>query len=217
MGTPQGAVLSPLLANVYLHYVLDLWFEKRIKQSCKGVAEIIRYADDFVCCFQHEDDAVRFYEMLKERLSKFGLKVADEKTKLIEFGRFAQEKAKRKGKKKPGTFDFLGFTHYCSTSKAGKFRVKRKTSRKKLKEKKKQFTQWMKRKRHIDPVELIKIIRVRLIGHYRYYGITDNINSLKCFLHSINRILFKWWNRRSQKKSLNWEKFNKFLTLTLDG
>jgi RNA-directed DNA polymerase len=211
VGTPQGAILSPLLANVYLHYALDLWFEKRVKRSCTGEAKIIRYADDYVCCFQYESDAARFYEELKGRLAKFGLQIAEDKTKILVFGRYAEDRAKRKGKKKPETFDFLGFTHYCSKSKSGRFRVKRKTSRKKLSSKKKQFTQWIKRNRHVDPVKLIRIIGIKLIGHYRYYGITDNIRSLGLFLYFIRKTLFKWLNRRSQKRSFDWEKFAKFM------
>lgn len=127
-GTPQGSVVSPILANVYLHYVLDLWFMKAVKKQCKGQAEMVRFADDFVCCFQYRGDAERFYAALRLRLEKFNLSIAEEKTKIIAFGRFAEEESKREGKGKPETFDFLGFTHYCSKSLKGAFRVKRQTS-----------------------------------------------------------------------------------------
>lgn len=131
-GTPQGGVISPVLANIYLHYVLDLWFEKRVRKQCKGQAFIVRYADDFVCCFQSKSEAQQFFQSLKWRLKKFNLKIAEDKTKIIPFGKFAEKDAERKGNRKPATFDFLGFTHYCGKSKQGKFRVKRKTSRKKV-------------------------------------------------------------------------------------
>jgi len=139
---------------------------------------MIRYADDYVCCFQYKDDAERFYAALIKRLAKFDLQIAEEKTKILEFGRFAAENRKRKGRGKPETFDFLGFTHYCSKSSKGKFRVKRKTSGKKFKAKVKAFKEWLKTERHQDVKEIMKTIRAKLIGHYRYYGITDN--SLCC-------------------------------------
>ncbi|MFB6367913.1 group II intron reverse transcriptase/maturase, partial [Paenibacillus elgii] len=131
-GTPQGSILSPLLSNVYLHYALDMWFEVAVKRACHGEAHIVRYADDYVCCFQYKNDAERFYQALLPRLAKFQLSIAEEKTKILEFGRFAVENCRRKGQRKPETFDFLGFTHYCSKSLKGTFRVKRKTSRKKF-------------------------------------------------------------------------------------
>ena len=131
-GTPQGGVISPILANVYLHYVLDLWFEEVVRKQCKGQAYIVRYADDFVCCFQYESEAKAFYEALIKRLRKFNLEISEDKTNILPFGRFAEKDCKRKWGKKPSTFDFLGFTHYCGKSKKGNFRVKRKSSRKKV-------------------------------------------------------------------------------------
>lgn len=145
VGTPQGSIISPLLANVYLHYSLDLWFEKAIKPKLKGEASLVRYADDFVCCFQHKEEAEQFYAALKERLAKFELEIAENKSKIIEFGRYAAGSRKTKGLGKPETFDFLGFTHYCSRSQSGKFITKRKTSKKKFKAKVKAFTMWIKR------------------------------------------------------------------------
>lgn len=119
--TPQGGVISPILTNVYLHNVLDLWFEKRVRKQCKGQAYIVRYADDFVCCFQYKSEAQQFFHPLKLRLKKFNLEIAEDKTKIIPFGRFAEQNAKQQGKNKPATFDFLGFTHYCGKSNKGNF------------------------------------------------------------------------------------------------
>lgn len=210
-GTPQGGVISPILANVYLHYVLDLWFQKIIKVKSRGEAYLVRSADDFVCCFQYKEDAENFYHELQVRLGKFNLSIATEKTKIIEFGRFAAENRAKKGKGKPDTFDFLGFTHYCSKSKAGKFRVKRKTSRKKFKAKLAKMKEWIKGSRTTSVWELVDKLREKLLGHYQYYGITDNIRMLSNYQYEVNRLLFKWLNRRSQRKSFTWEKFNLFL------
>ncbi|WP_144513350.1 group II intron reverse transcriptase/maturase [Bacillus sp. FJAT-22090] len=210
-GTPQGNVVSPILANIYLHYVLDLWFEKKIRKECKGQAYIVRYADDFVCCFQLRSDADRFYLELKERLKEFNLEIAEDKTKIIPFGKFAEANSKKVGKGKPPTFDFLGFTHYCGKSQSGQFRVKRKTSRKKFQAKLKQSKEWLRANRH----ESTQIIMDRFIrslkGYYNYYCITDNTPHVSNFKDKIRRLLFKWLNKRSQKKSFNWEKFQLFL------
>ena len=208
-GTPQGGIISPTLANVYLHYVLDLWFAAKIKRECRGEAYLIRYADDFVCFFQYQADAEAFYEKMIERLGKFNLEIAEEKTKIIEFGRFAADNRAKQGVSKPDTFDFLGFTHYCSKSKTGKFRVKRKTSRKKFKVKLKVFAEWLYHNMHTEIGELIKQVNAKLIGHYHYYGVTDNSNSICAFGYQIRRKMFEVLNRRSQKKSLTWEGFAK--------
>jgi len=206
-GTPQGGIVSPVLANIYLHYVLDLWFEKVFKKQCKGSAHIVRYADDFVCCFQYEFEAKSFYRMLVERLNKFNLNIAPEKSKMIEFGLFATRNVKKQGKDKPETFDFLGFTHYCGQSRNGKFRVKRKTSRKKFKAAIYRMKQWIKANRTTPVNQLIEEIRTRLIGYYRYYGITDNGPMLSKYWYEVVKLLFKWLNRRSQRNSYTWEKF----------
>lgn len=209
IGTPQGGVISPTLTNVYLYYVLDLWFEVKIKRESKGEAYLIRYADDFLCFFERQDDAEAFYRKLVERLEKFKLEIAEEKTKLIEFGRFAEERRNKRGKGKPETFDFLGFTHYCSKSKSGKFRVKRKTSRKKFQAKLKGFSEWLYHNMHTEIEDLVKQINAKLVGHFRYYGVTDNSNGIHGFGYRIRRKLFEVLNRRSQKKSLTWEGFAK--------
>ncbi|GAA2774220.1 group II intron reverse transcriptase/maturase [Gracilibacillus thailandensis] len=210
-GTPQGGIISPVLANIYLHYVLDLWFEKVVKKQSKGQAYMVRYADDFVCCFQYKEDANRFYTNLIQRLRKFHLEIAEDKTKIISFGPYAWKDAKRNGKRKPSTFDFLGFTHYCSTSKKGTFRVKRKSSKKKVRAKLKQHKAWLKANRTRDIQDIMRRIQQSLVGYYNYYCITDNAYEVHYFLRRIKHLLFKWMNRRSQRKSFSWEKFELFL------
>jgi len=173
-GTPQGGVISPLLANIYLHYVLDLWFEKRYSKTCYGYARQIRYADDFVACFQRKEEAERYRQELEKRLKEFGLEVEPTKTKVIAFGKFAEKQARKSGKK-PETFDFLGFTHYCSKTRDGKyFRMKRVTSRKKFTAKVKAFKEWLKTARTLKTREIMKKVRQKLRGHIAYYGVTDN-------------------------------------------
>lgn len=210
-GTPQGGIISPILANVYLHYVLDLWFEKIIRKRSRGQAYMVRYADDFVCCFQYRSDAEAFYSSLNERLQKFKLEVAEDKTKIITFGRFAEEDTKRKGGGKPPTFDFLGFTHYCSKGQNGKFRVKRKSNRKKLQAKLKQSKEWLKAHRTTDIKDIMSRLNRSLIGYYNYYCITDNTRTVNNYVYCIVKLLYKWMNRRSQRKSFSWEKYTLFL------
>ena len=212
-GTPQGGVISPILANVYLHYVLDLWFEKVVRKQCEGQAYMVRYADDFVCCFQHKREAIQFYESLKLRLKKFNLEIAEDKTKVIPFGRFAENNAKRTGNGKPATFDFLGFTHYCGKSKQGKFRVKRKSSRKKVYGKLKESKEWLKSNRNKNIHLIMERFRRSLVGYYNYYCITDNSQTVNDFKEKIEILLFKWLNRRSQRKSFTWDKFRLFLQM----
>ena len=208
-GTPQGSILSPVLANIYMYYVLVLWFEKKIQRNFRGESYITVYADDFVCCFQYEDEAERFMnELLPERLKKFNLEVAKDKTRLISFGRFAKERSKDG---RTDTFDFLGFTHYCGQSKNGKFRVKRKTSRNRFKAKLKEFKVWIKENRALKPKEIIKMINIKLRGYFQYYGVTDNSKSLYKFVYKVRKLLFKWLNRRSQKKSYTVEGFMQLL------
>jgi RNA-directed DNA polymerase len=211
-GTPQGSVASPILANVYLHYVLDTWFAITVKKQCKGQADMVRFADDFVCCFQYKEDAERFYTALLLRLAKFKLEVSEDKTKIIRFGRYAEEEGKRDGEGKPNTFDFLGFTHYCGKSKKGSFRVKRQTSGKKFKQKVKAFNTWMRDNRHEDTKGVIKTIRAKLQGHYNYYGITDNFERIIAYRTEVLKLMKKWLNRRSQRKSYTAIGFQEFLT-----
>jgi group II intron reverse transcriptase/maturase len=210
-GTPQGGVISPLLANLYLHHALDLWFEKIYRKSCTGYARMIRYADDFVVCFQHKADAERFQVELGKRLGKFGLEVEPTKTRVLEFGRFAVQKAKRRGGKAE-TFDFLGLTHYCGARRNGKgFRMKRVTARKKFGAKLKEFKEWLKKARTLKTKELWKTAKAKLRGHYNYYGVTDNLRGIARFGQEVKRLLFKWLNRRGKRGCLSWEKFAEML------
>jgi group II intron reverse transcriptase/maturase len=212
-GTPQGGVISPLLANIYLHYTLDLWFEKCVKQTCKGYARLIRYADDYVVCFQIETEATHFKEAMEIRLKQFNLEVAPEKTKLFEFGVFAQTKAKARGER-PATFNFLGFTHYNSRSRDGKrYRMKRKTVSKRLIAKVVAYKEWLKANRTKPTAEIMKTTAAKLRGHFAYYGVTDNSKSLQSFAYWVTQTLYKWLNRRGKRGCYTWEKFTKLLAL----
>ncbi len=209
-GTSQGGIISPILANIYLHYVLDLWFEKAVKKQLKGYAQLIRYGDDFIVCFQRGSEAKAFEEMLKERLAKFGLKIAEGKSRVIGFGRYEWEKARREGGK-VATFDFLGFTHYCDKTRRGKFKLGRKTSSKKFRQKMKAVNQWLKRVRNrVTLAEWWKVYRLKLLGHYRYYGISGNMLALRKFYRETSALAFKWINRRSQKKSFTYAQYCNF-------
>jgi group II intron reverse transcriptase/maturase len=212
-GAPQGGSISPIISNIYLHYALDLWFEKVFRKSCEGFARMVRFADDFVVCFQREEDANRFCVELGERLGKFNLEVEPTKTKVIKFGRFAAKRAAARGEK-PETFDFLGFTHYCSKNRAGTgFRVKRKTASKKFRAKVADFKDWLKKARTLKTKELWETAKAKLRGHYAYYGITDNSQGIRRFACEVKGLLFKWLNRRGRRGCLSWEKFNEMLTL----
>lgn len=162
-----------------------------------------------VCFFQYQADAETFYGKLIDRLGKFNLEIAREKTKIIEFGRFAADNRAKREQGKPDTFDFLGFTHYCGKSKTGTYRVKRKTSRKKFKAKLKVFAEWLHHNMHTEIGDFIKQINAKLVGHFRYYGITDNSDGIRAFGYRIRRKLLEVLNRRSQKRSLTWEGFAK--------
>jgi len=195
-GTPQGGVISPILANVYLHYVLDLWFEKAIKAACKGFVELVRYADDFVVCFEYEHEAREFYRLLEERLAKFGLELSGDKSKIIRFGRNSDDED---GGNRH-TFDFLGFTHINGKTRYGAYKLQHITSKVKLKSKRQTVKLWLKKNMHADKCKLVKQINVKLLGHYRYYGITNNFRSLDKFRYYVSKILFFFLKRRSQRK-----------------
>ena len=207
-GTPQGAIISPLLSNIYLHYVLDLWFSKRVSRQCRGKAYYFRFADDFLACFQYKSDAEDFRRRLKDRLEGFGLELAEEKTRCIEFGRYARENAYKRGEK-PKEFTFLGFTHYCGKTRQGYFKVKRRTSRKKLCQSLRKFTDWAKKARRVlRKGEMLRQARARVIGHLNYYAITDNSERCGYYAYRTKHILFKWLNRKSQRKAYTWQSFS---------
>jgi RNA-directed DNA polymerase len=209
-GTSQGGIISPILANIYLHYVLDLWFEKVVKRQLKGYAQLIRYGDDFIVCFQRGDEARAFEEMLRQRLGKFGLKIAEGKSRVIGFGRNEWEKAQRTGMK-VATFDFLGFTHHCDKTRRGKFKLGRKTSGKRFRQKAKAMNDWLRRVRNqVTLAEWWKVFRLKLAGHYRYYGISGNMQALREFYREASKLAYKWINRRSQKKSFTYAQYCKF-------
>ena len=195
-GTPQGGIISPILANVYLHYALDLWFERVIQRNCKGKAFLHRYADDFVCGFEEEEDARRFYSELAERLGKFGLELAVDKTQVIPFSRH------RRGET---SFDFLGFEFRWGTDRKGQARLKRRTSRKKFRNSIKRAAEWCKKNRHLRLGEQFKLLSAKLRGYYNYYGVNGNYESLKEFDHLVQRLHLKWLNRRSQCPSYTWQ------------
>jgi group II intron reverse transcriptase/maturase len=211
-GTPQGAVLSPMLANIYLHYALDKWFEEEIKPKLKGYAQLIRYADDFVLCFENENEAKEFIKKLEERLAEYGLRI---KVRLIKFGRREWYKAQKEGRK-VATFDFLGFTHYCDKSRKGKFKLSSKTSKERLRRKLKTMSQWIRNSREqIMSKDWWRILELKLEGHYRYYGISGNIHGLIAFYNETIKLIYKWINRLSQRRTYNWEQFNKFIKYKL--
>jgi RNA-directed DNA polymerase len=197
-GTPQGGIISPILANIYLHYCLDEWFQHVVKKHCRGEACLIRYADDFVCAFEREGDAERFYQALGKRLEKFGLELSAEKTRVIAFDR---------GQSEQEGFEFLGFEFRWGQDRQGKAHVKRRTSRKKLRSSLDRFTEWCRQKRHCPVKEWFKELKRKLQGYYNYYGVSGNYASLQQFFGEAMQILRKWLNRRSQRKSYSWEGF----------
>ena len=210
-GTPQGGILSPVLSNVYLHYVLDLWFERRLKRELYGYAEENRYCDDFVICLQYKEDGERVLKALRERFAKFGLSLSEEKTRLIEFGRNARANAERGGER-PATFDYLGFTHFIDRTRRGKFKVGRRTSRKKFRAKIKAMNSWLKSvKNAVRLREWWVVLRAKLLGHYRYYGVSGNICGIKRYYWRVLVLVYKWINRRSQRRSYNWRGFAQYL------
>lgn len=210
-GTPQGGVLSPILANIYLHYALDIWFEDEVRKGLRGFAQLTRYADDFIVCFQYGDEATAFKGMLRQRLERFGLEIAESKSQIIEFGRNTWWKSRRE-RGKVATFDFLGFTHYCCKTRGGRFRLGRKTSTKRFRQKTKAMNQWLRKVRNLVKMdEWWRILEMKLTGHYRYYGISGNFRELQKFYACTKRLAHKWINRRSQKRSYNWEQYLRFL------
>lgn len=210
-GVPQGSSLSPLLANVYLHYVLDQWFEQDVRPRMQGEAYLIRYADDSIAAFELESDARRFQDVLPKRLARYSLQLAEEKTKLLRFGRFARRDCQRLGEGAPETFDFLGFTHYCGTSRAKRFKLKRRTAKKKYKAKVRDLENWFYLHLTTPLSEVWSTLNAKLRGHYQYYGINDNWPWLMKFRGQAKRLAFRWLNRRSQSRSKNWRQFYAYM------
>jgi group II intron reverse transcriptase/maturase len=212
MGTPQGGSISVLLSNVYLHYALDLWFERVAKPRLRGEAYLVRYIDDFVVCFQYREDALRLQEVLRKRLGKFGLTLEPTKTKLVEFGRFAQQHAGKHGRKRPETIYFLGFTLYCTRNLKGNFKVGMRTEKSRLRRSLMSLCDQMRQLRHLPIQEQVDILNVTLRGHYAYYGVAGNIRALQ----RVYRVVVRYWRKMLRSRSwagrhFTWAAFNRLI------
>jgi group II intron reverse transcriptase/maturase len=204
-GVPQGSICSPILSNIFAHYVIDEWFEGVVKPHCRGKVALFRYADDVVICCQYDSDRARIEKALSGRLAKYKLMLNEEKTRCVNFCKPETRRAKR------DTFDFLGFTFYWGRSRNGAALPKLKSCGKRLSKKLKQVGEWAEKNRHrYRMMEIWKRFCAKLRGHIQYYGVSFNIVNVKTFLRQATRILFKWLNRRSQRKSFSWEKFKRF-------
>jgi group II intron reverse transcriptase/maturase len=211
-GSPQGGVVSPLLANVYLHYVLDTWFAEEVQPRLTGRAFLIRYADDFVIGFEREDDARRVMEVLPKRFGKYGLTIHPDKTRLVPFQQPAHRRSARGGDRiEPGTFDLLGFTHYWARSRKGNWAVKRKTAKSRLSRAVRSIAQWCRLNRHLPVGAQQRTLCQKLRGHYAYYGVTGNSSALSAFRTAVVRTWRKWLSRRNRERSLTWPIFNRLL------
>lgn len=209
VGTAQGASASPLLANVYLYYVFDLWADQWRRRNARGDVILVRYADDYVAGFEHRDDAERFLADLRDRFAKFGLELHPEKTRLIEFGRFAAENRFRRGDRKPETFEFLGFTHVCAKARNGRFKLKRVTSKKKMRAKLRAVKAELRRRWHHSIPEQGRWLASVLAGHYRYYAVPDNIRALSAFRDEVTRHWLRALRRRSQRSRMTWQRMRR--------
>lgn len=206
-GVPQGSICSPVLANVYAHYAIDEWIMETVKPRCKGNVKLFRYADDAVICCEKGSDAERIRKVLGKRLAKFKLKLNEEKTKTVSFS-----KRKANVGVKQGTFDFLGFTFYLGKARRGDYIPKVKTVRKRLRNKLKLVKEWIKGERHkMSLIQLWKRFCAKLRGHNHYYGVSHNYEQIDLFFNEATKIFFKWINRRSQRKSMSWDKYHKFM------
>jgi group II intron reverse transcriptase/maturase len=211
-GVPQGGSVSPLLANIYLHYVLDLWADQWRRKKTRGDVIIVRFADDFIIGFQHQGDALRFLEALRERFHRFGLELNAEKTRLLEFGRFAVENRAKRGQGKPETFDFLGFTHSCGRTRNGKYVVNRRSIGKRIRGKLKSLKTELRQRLH-EPTPMVgKWLRAVLLGHYRYYGVPGNSSKMEGFLYHVTHLWYKTLQRRSQRYRLNWVRMKRYIS-----
>ncbi len=212
-GSPQGGVVSPILSNVFLHYVLDAWFEEEVKPRLRGRAYLIRYADDFVIGFTREDDARRVMDVLPKRFGKYGLTIHPEKTRLVRFHRPSQATTNKEDEEPTGpeTFQLLGFTHYWARSRKGRWVVKRKTASKRLSRAVRSIADWCRCNRHRPVGQQHHTLSQKVRGHFAYYGITANGRSLANFLNAVERCWRKWLNRRNRQRTMNWDKFNRLL------
>jgi RNA-directed DNA polymerase len=212
-GSPQGGVISPLLANIYLHYVLDRWFEEEVKPRLQGKAYLVRFADDFVILFTQESDARRVTEVLPKRFGKYGLTIHPDKTRLVPFHHPSRKTGGRNGGSpgQPGTFDLLGFTHYWGKTRRGGWTVKRKTMSKRLSRAVRSIAQWCRTHRHRSVREQHVKLSQKVRGHYAYYGITGNVRALRNFLDAVERVWRKWLNRRNNRREMVWERFHRLL------
>jgi hypothetical protein len=202
-GTPQGGIVSPVLANIYLHFALDWWFQKVVIPRCSGEACLIRYADDFVCAFEKEEDARQFYEALGVRLKKFNLELSAEKTRIIPFSPSGAGNS---------SFNFLGFEYRWGKDRTGKPHVEKRTARKNLRNSLTRFKLWFKENRHRRLPDLLCLLNAKLTGYFNHFGVHGNIRSLEFFYYQVIRQIWKYLNRRSQRKSYNWEGFKQLLT-----
>jgi group II intron reverse transcriptase/maturase len=212
-GSPQGGVISPLLANVFLHYVLDTWFRQEVRPRLRGRAHLIRYADDFVILFRHEEDARRVMEVLPKRFDKYGLALHREKTRLIPFRRPPHKAGgdEGNGTGRPGTFDLLGFTHYWGRTRRGGWAVTRQTASKRLSRAVRSIAEWCRAHRHSPVGEQHAKLSQKMRGHYAYYGITGNARALHWFLWAVSRAWRKWLDRRNRQREMTWPRFKRLL------
>jgi hypothetical protein len=212
-GSPQGGVISPLLANVFLHYVLDTWFRQEVQSRLRGRAHLIRYADDFVILFTHEDDARRVMEVLPKRFGKYGLTLHPDKTRLVPFRRPSAKTSDTKGddNDQSGTFDLLGFTHYWGRTRRGGWAVTWKTASKRLSRAVRSIARWCRANRHLPIAEQHAKLSRKVRGHYAYYGITGNARALHWFLWAASRAWRKWLDRRNRCRVMVWDRFKRLL------